>query len=1549
LLHATLPADGATGDLASFSPEGFRVQWLLEEREGGLQVGDVIIRAGGHTADEWLSGAPPGSEWRPGAIVPYEIVRAGQPMTLQIRLALLPLSALLQRWAPQFLASLAVLAVGSYVFWKRPQELPSCLLMLFCVSTASHYWVDAYNFQFTLLPDGWRFWLHLLIEEGTFTLTYAAICHFALVFPAPHPLVQRFPRAAAALLYTMNPLIIGLAIVLSPTWSTALRNGNAASFGGVVVQVGLAVGVCIRSLRVASDPVARAQIRWFFWGAGISLVVALPGYLIPMALIGRPLIPHPLVMLLPAAIPYVYAIAVLRYRLFDIEFLINRTLVYGTLTAILGGLYLVLVRLLTLLVQSALHWHDDTVVVFVATLAVVLAFTPLRRRVQQLVDHAFYRNKVDMQRIVLEVGRRLPMTMVPEKLEALLAQELPARLRIVYASLLVLDPGEERFAPISGAAGSAALPVDHPLPVHLRRTEQPLLRLQPPADVPAAAQAFLDGNQTELSIPLIVGGRLVAIYNLAAKRSGRAYDRDEIRMLHTLGQQAAVAVEHSRLLQAAERQTRELAVLHQAAVAVSSTLQMEEALAMIARQFGQALDVSCVYICSWDETTALSVTWEEWVRPGDEEGDSDVGRVYNMRDYPTTMRALQERRPLVILATDPTIDPLDRKEAELDGWKSQLIVPLVSGEAVIGYAELWEVRWERRFSAAEVRICQTLAADAAVAIERARLFEAEREQRQLAEALQDAAAIVSSTLDLAQVLDRILEQTARVVAGDACNIMLIEGEQCRVVRWRGYEAFGLGSSIPGLSLTVAQYPSLVTMMQKGEPSVVPDTAADAQWFNLEGWEWLRSFVGAPIRVAGHTVGFLNVDGTRAGQFGPAEARQLQTFADHAATALENARLFDDAWRRTAYLEAQNAVIAAAAVALDLPELLEVTLEHSMRGLGLDMGYIWVANQHVVRNLSTEVGQALAWLVRSPNQEVIARVVVDDWLRVAPGEIMSAVLPIVVRYGVRSSITVPILQEGQPIGGLVLASSLHRPWSAEDVALAEAIGRQVGGAFERFYLVAKTHEQAQQVQQIIRTVPEGVLLLGTDGHILVANPTAREYLAALGSTPTDDHLVQLGGYPLADFLVPPEEGVPREVAVDAPAHRVFELLAQPLEASSDIGGWVLLIRDVTRERDTQAQVQQQNRLAALGQLAGGIAHDFNNILTVILFSAEMSLYERELPPNMIRDLEAILTAGRKGAQLVRQILDFSRRAWLDTRPVDLQIVIGEIADILKRALPENVTIVVDADPGDYTVSADPTRIQQALMNLALNAKDAMPQGGQLYVRLSNLEVGGATEPPAADMAPGRWVCLAVRDTGTGIAPDVAAHLFEPFFTTKPVGQGTGLGLAQVYGIVKQHQGYIVVNTLVGQGTAFRIYLPAHGGAGRPEGEHAESAQALPRGKGETILLVEDDAAVRQYCQEILETLGYRVLTAVNGRDAVQVYRSGAQVDLLITDLVMPEMSGQELISELRQRASNLKTLVMTGYAVSDLRELKDYGVLEVVSKPVEMQVLAQTVRRILDSR
>jgi signal transduction histidine kinase len=1079
LIYSQLPADGATGDLESFTAQGFHIQWLLEERPGGLQVDDIVVRAGSHTVDEWLNGAAPGPEWEDDGIVRYEILRRGLPLTLYIRMAPVSFHSILDRWLLQALIMLGLILVGAYVFWKRSDEVAARLLMLFCISVAVQCWGDAYNFQYAIFSRLPVFWLQFILEYASFMLMYASILNFALVFPSPHPVITRHPALAYLSIYLFHPLVLALVMLFSSTWSQAILNGSHASWIVVVVQALLAIGIGIRSLRIEREAVKRAQLRWILWGTLAGLVVVIPGYIFPLVLSNRPFVPHPIVMLLTVLLIIIFAIPILRYRLFDIEVVINRTLVYGTLTILLASIYLVLVRLLTLVVQVVSKHPDQTLVVFLSTLSIAWTVNPLYQRIQKVIDRAFYREKLNYRKLLPEMTERMSTCILPDQLAVLLTEEFPRRLQIKKASLSILDPVGERLKP-EGDTNLPTLSLDHPLIREIRRLRKPLVRLQPSDKLSQESRAWLDEHHVELVIPLIAGEELVGLYNLGSKESGEAYYSEEVRMLNSLGQQAAIGVQNSRLLSA------------------------------------------------------------------------------------------------------------------------------------------------------------------------------EQEQRKLAEALKQAAEVVSSTLDLEQVLDLILEQVSRVVAGDAFNVMLLEGEFARVVRWRGYEQFDATGRIANISLRVREYPTMVKMLDDGQPLCIADTLHHPDWIVLDKWDWLKSYVSTPIPSGGQMVGFLDVDGSRSDQFGPADAQRLKAFAVHAGIALQNARMYKD----------------------------------------------------------------------------------------------------------------------------------------------------------RLDLLSKTEEQARQVQQIIDTVPEGVLLLDEEKRFILTNPAAQRFLYQLtGAHHPDQPLSSLAGYSVDDILSSYTSVPWHEITIEGPPKRIFEIAAHPLEIGTQSPGWVVVLRDVTSEREIQAQVYLQERLVTVGQLAAGISHDFNNILAAILVYVDLVCLDPNLSPSSQKQLDIIQNQIRRATGLVRQILDFSRSSAMEQSNLDLYSFIKELEGLLEHILPENIQLELDCSPGQYTIRADPMRLQQAFMNLYLNARDAMPGGGKFIFRLDRFTLEPGERPPYPDLLPGEWIGIRVQDTGVGIPANVLPHIFDPFFTTKPVGKGTGLGLAQAYGIIKQHGGSIDVQSQEGEGTTFSIYFPA----------------------------------------------------------------------------------------------------------------------------------------------
>lgn len=391
------------------------------------------------------------------------------------------------------------------------------------------------------------------------------------------------------------------------------------------------------------------------------------------------------------------------------------------------------------------------------------------------------------------------------------------------------------------------------------------------------------------------------------------------------------------------------------------------------------------------------------------------------------------------------------------------------------------------------------------------------------------------------------------------------------------------------------------------------------------------------------------------------------------------------------------------------------------------------------------------------------------------------------------------------------------------------------------------------------------------------------------------------------------------------------------------------RDVTRRHQLETQLRQAQKMEAVGQLAGGVAHDFNNVLTIVIGCSRLLLDRGTMPPDAIRPLTHIFNAGTRAANLTRQLLVFSNKQALERQTVDLNQITGEISEMLPRLIGEHITLDLALSPDPCLVEADAGMIEQVLMNLAINARDAMPHGGTLTIATEQVFIADAAARGHPGARTGAFVCLSVRDTGCGIPPENLRRIFEPFFTTKDAGHGTGLGLAMVLGIVQQHQGWIELESAVSTGTRLRILLAAVPPASAIPSIKAVKTEAVSGGS-ETILLVEDEPTVREFAVAVLSSHGYRVLQAGSGVEALEVWqRHGARITLLVTDLVMPNgLSGVELAARLRKEKPALKVVLTSGYAEGTAGgEFHPPADMHFIHKPYKPETLAQIVRTVLD--
>lgn len=560
---------------------------------------------------------------------------------------------------------------------------------------------------------------------------------------------------------------------------------------------------------------------------------------------------------------------------------------------------------------------------------------------------------------------------------------------------------------------------------------------------------------------------------------------------------------------------------------------------------------------------------------------------------------------------------------------------------------------------------------------------------------------------------------------------------------------------------------------------------------------------------------------------------------------------------------------------------------------------------------------------------------------------------------RSELAAPIRLAGQTMGVLLVAARQPAALSEADQTLLQAVADQLALALNnaRSYSQTETalRESEERLRRIYNAAHAAILLIDPERQRLVeTNPKARQML---GYSPAD-----LSGLPLAQIL--PELAAllpnlwPQILQNGSSQTQAFACLTVtgqsiPVEASLSpvqIKGRHYLLAmmiDVTERKKLEEQLRQSQKMEAVGQLAGGVAHDFNNLLTVITGYSDLLLLSIEQEKQR-QDIEQIKKAARQAASLTRQLLAFSRKQVLQPQVLDLNQVVADMEKMLRRLIGEDIELVTAFEPALGRVKADPGQVEQVLMNLVVNARDAMPGGGQILIETANIVLDESYTQYQADLKAGPYALLAVTDTGVGMDAATRSHIFEPFFTTKGPDQGTGLGLATVYGIIKQSGGHIAVYSEPGQGTTFKIYLPHIQSLNDVHSSDRPETGVVPGGS-ETILLVEDQAEVRDLAARVLQQQEYNLLVAAHPDEAL-VLSEQTPIDLLITDVILPQMNGRDLADRLIQAHPEMKALYISGYTD---KAMAQHGVLETgtnfLQKPFSPAALSRKVRAVLDEK
>jgi len=808
--------------------------------------------------------------------------------------------------------------------------------------------------------------------------------------------------------------------------------------------------------------------------------------------------------------------------------------------------------------------------------------------------------------------------------------------------------------------------------------------------------------------------------------------------------------------------------------------------------------------------------------------------------------------PLVVWnpADDPRLMPAHREAYRR--YRAFLGVPLTVGARVLGVLSI-RTRREHGFSLEDLHIVGAFAAQAAIALENARLYRQTEERAEKLETFSALTGLMTSAGNRPRAIEAVA-RAATTLLGAAMARVWVADPLGRVLRDQGSSRVGPELEQLATELRVIRYGEglIGPIVESRVPEYIFDIGQDCRLLNLRltTEAGLRGFAGLPLIAGDLLVGVLAIFFRDERRFTAEDKELMRLLANQAAISIHNARLLEESEHHQARLEALLSASRELSRIQPVTSLLKSIAEACGRLLGSEsVGFrlmegdelvvsgSWGDNDEIMLAPRLKIGESLSGMVAARGEPLAVTDLAND-ARLLPAHREASR-----RLGYRGMLVVPVKVGERVVGVLSIRTRREEGFSAEDLTIATAFASQAAVALENSRLYQETQ-------------------------------------------------------------------------------RAYDELSE-----------------------TQDQLTQARKMEAVGRLAGGIAHDFNNLLTVMTGRSQLLLRRLTTADPVRSEIELIEKTANRAADLTRQLLAFSRKQILQPAVMNLNTAVATMSEMLRRMIGEDVLLLTALDPALGWVQADPSQIEQIVINLAVNARDAMPKGGRLTLETANVELEGSYARAHVGAHPGPHVMLAVSDTGVGMDADTRTRIFEPFFTTKGPGKGTGLGLATVYGIVKQSGGHICVYSELGQGTAFKIYLPRVDRAADPVpgGLLAHVAQGR-----ETILLVEDEGAVRELARDILEANGYAVLEARHGDEALAICeRHSEPIHLMLTDVVMPGMNGRELAERLARLRPETKVLYMSGYTDN---AIVLHGVLNgravFLQKPFTPDALARKVREVL---
>jgi len=617
--------------------------------------------------------------------------------------------------------------------------------------------------------------------------------------------------------------------------------------------------------------------------------------------------------------------------------------------------------------------------------------------------------------------------------------------------------------------------------------------------------------------------------------------------------------------------------------------------------------------------------------------------------------------------------------------------------------------------------------------------------------------------------------------------------------------------------------------------------------------------------------------------------------------------------------------------LETPCVHVLELQPDKKSLWLRAGLGWKLGR-VGRDVVEASGDSQAAFVLTSGEPIVISDMREENRFVAP--------PLLIDENIVSGICVVIAMRHQPYGVLGAYSPKPRCYTEDEVQFLLAIANALGTAADRL----RTETELQKLAAFAQLNPNPAMELTPDGTITYFNDTALQLAHSVNQDHPSGILPPNVTSLLTSCLADGQSKMHHETRL---AGRTLEWSFHPVPASRVVHCYV---GDITERLSLESQLRQSQKMESIGQLAAGVAHDFNNMLTIIQGHIGMLMARPGMVSQALDSAQAVFFAAERAASLTRQLLMFSRKNVMQLKLLDLSEVVLNLSKMLHRLLGETITLNFSPPARLPFIRGDSGMIEQIIVNLCVNARDAMDKGGTLTVSLSGIDIAAGYVHTHPESRPGPHVCLCVADTGCGMDTYVIGRIFEPFFTTKEVGKGTGLGLATVYGIVKQHGGWVEVTSKTGCGTTFNVFIPASAETAKTVNDDTAPNATVTGGK-ETILVVEDEPVLREMAQLILEECGYQVFVAANGRDAIELWeRHPNSVDLLFTDMVMPAgVSGVELASKLLGHRPPLRVVFASGYTVDDISTdfLERHNDARFLQKPYNRVTLARAVRESLD--